>query len=176
MFFHAPHKIITCIPLYLYNTLGNFSISECPKARWSLVKDPTWLGQQTNDTHSCTKWYETIHKPVRVFSYWRHLPSVELSQLPLSFYDIVLKSQIQRTGSVILPEPPHIPWCYWIWLLQATSFRPHQVTTFFCGLDRTSGTFNISILRGKSSRDKATHHLFTKPRKGYLGKNSLQMN
>ena len=38
-------------------------------------------------------------------------------------------------------------------------FKPHQATTFLCGFDGMSEVYNISILRGRSSRDKATTYL-----------------
>lgn len=73
---HAPHKASRSCLLYLRHALGNFSISERPKARSGSARP---------------RFRVTV-----CFPYQSHLPSlnVELSQLPWSFYHLVPKPQI----------------------------------------------------------------------------------
>lgn len=51
MLFHAPHTIISCSPLYLYHTLGNFLISECPKGKVWLRVPHGLASRQMTLTH-----------------------------------------------------------------------------------------------------------------------------
>lgn len=150
MFFHAPHKVLYSCLLYLCHT-------------WVTFWFPSVLrqGYKAQTTWSADRWHSLMGKTVVNHSPWTKVQSHVCIFLPES----PVSAAFEFLPHCSQPPDTQNQFCDFAlalyslgaiefsWLLQATSGY------LFCGFDGMSEVYNISILRGRSSRDKATTYL-----------------